>query len=283
MTFTLAPEAIATGYRLAAHETIGSTNADAMERLRGGESGPLWVVSAHQSQGRGRRGSAWSTEPGNLAASLALTTKAEPGTLATLGFVAGVALVAALERVAGSAAGMAGALPRALFPSGRGQAGQGFTLKWPNDVLADGAKLAGILLEMESIGQGRAIVIGLGVNVAHGPEGLPYPAASLRGLGFDVSAVDLFGALSAEWVRVFRLWDEGRGFAAIRDLWLAHASGLGGAVSVRSGQHEVSGRFETIDQHGLLVIRTAEGVLRTISAGEVYFGSAATARRETVA
>jgi BirA family biotin operon repressor/biotin-[acetyl-CoA-carboxylase] ligase len=268
MTFTLAPEALATGYRLVAHETIGSTNADAMVRLRAGEPGPLWVVSAHQSQGKGRRGSSWSTEPGNLAASLALTTKAEPGTLATLGFVAGVALVRALERVADHT--------RVPVPPR-------VELKWPNDVLADGAKLAGILLEMESIGQARAIVVGIGVNVAHGPEGLPYPTASLRGIGYPVSAMDLFGALSAEWVQVFRFWDEGRGFAAIRDLWLARASGLGGAVSVRSGQHVVSGRFETIDQHGLLVVRTAEGVLRTISAGEVYFGSAATARREAVA
>jgi BirA family biotin operon repressor/biotin-[acetyl-CoA-carboxylase] ligase len=126
-------------------------------------------------------------------------------------------------------------------------------------------------------------VVGIGVNVTHAPEGLPYPAASLDRLGAEVTAAGLFAALSAEWVRTFALWDEGRGFVTIRDLWLARAAGIGGAVSIRSGLTLTSGTFETIDQHGQLVLRTGEGALRTISAGDVHFGLAASARREAAA
>ncbi len=263
MAFALAPEALDAGFRLIAHDTVGSTSTDALERLRCGERGPLWVVSSHQTQGRGRRGSSWRTELGNLAASLALNTDADPAGIATLGFVAGVALAQALERCC--------------------QAGGAFRLKWPNDMLADGAKLAGILLETESLPSTRAVVIGIGVNVLHAPEGLPYPTASLRSLGHSVTAEGLFAALSAEWVRSVQLWDQGRGFGSIRELWLARASGLGGPVAIRSGSSVISGTFQTIDQHGQLVLRTEEGAVRTISAGEVYFGSAASARREAVA
>ncbi len=306
MDFALAPQAAAAGYGLVAHETIGSTNTDAMDRLRAGEPGPFWVVSRRQSSGRGRRGSGWQSEPGNLAASLALTTRAEPATVATLGFVAGVALVRALDRCFGvSKPG-----PGTLSPAGRGQGegeqssperpgpphpnplpsgerdrveGARLQLKWPNDVLADGAKLGGILLESETVRGSRGVVVGIGVNVTHAPEGLPYPAASLDRLGAEVTAAELFAALSAEWVRTFALWDEGRGFVTIRDLWLARAAGIGGAVSIRSGLTLTSGTFETIDQHGQLVLRTGEGALRTISAGDVHFGLAASARREAAA
>jgi BirA family biotin operon repressor/biotin-[acetyl-CoA-carboxylase] ligase len=268
MSFALAPDAIAAGYGLAAHGTIGSTSTEAMERLRAGEPGPLWIVSAHQTQGRGRRGSAWQTEPGNLAASLGLITQADSATIATLGFVAGVALVGALERVC---------------PSANGQDASRFRLKWPNDVLADGAKLAGILLETESLGQARAVVIGIGVNVVHAPEGLPYPAESLGAFALTVTAEDVFAALSYEWVRALRLWDEGRGFGAIRDLWLARAAGVGGPISVRSAAGVVAGTFQTIDGRGQLVLRTEIGEVRTITAGEVHFDSAATARQEAAA
>jgi BirA family biotin operon repressor/biotin-[acetyl-CoA-carboxylase] ligase len=296
MDFALASEAAAAGYSLVAHDTIGSTNTDALERLRGGEAGPLWVVSRRQSDGRGRRGSAWQSEAGNLAASLALITRAEPAMVATLGFVAGVALVRALDRCCAS---FEAGLRPALQDEGGGSFQQGphaevrasaslearttFHLKWPNDVLADGAKLAGILLESEIVAGSRAVVIGIGVNVTHAPEGLAYPAASLQELGVEVTAADLFASLSAEWLQAFALWDEGRGFVAVRDLWLARAAGIGRAVSVRSGPTLTSGTFDTIDEHGRLVLRTGEGAVRTVSAGEVHFGSAASARQEAAA
>ena len=263
MGFNLPPEASKAGYGLVTHETIGSTSSDAMERLRAGEPGPVWVVSSHQTQGRGRRGSAWQTEPGNLAASLGLHMSADPAAIATLGFVAGLALVRALDKSCGS--------------------GVAFRLKWPNDVLANGAKLAGILLETETTGQARAVVIGIGVNVLHAPEGLAYPTASLAGLGLPVRADELFSRLATEWVSCLGTWDQGRGFSAVRSSWLEHAAGLGEPASVRSGAHLTTGTIETIDQRGQLVLRSGAGGLQTISAGEVYFGTASTVRGEKVA
>ncbi len=105
----------------------------------------------------------------------------------------------------------------------------------------------------------------------------------MRSLGFGATAADLFAGLSAAWVDAVAVWDEGRGFGTIRDLWLARAAGLGGPVSVRTGATVLTGIFQNIDRQGQLVVETSVGEIRTISAGDVYFGSAATARREAVA
>ena len=102
-----------------------------------------------------------------------------------------------------------------------------FELKWPNDVLASGAKLAGILLELAMLDGGRfAVAVGIGVNVVAYPEDLPYPATSLQALGATCDAETLFLALSDAWSENARLWDEGRGLAAVRRRWLARAAGL---------------------------------------------------------
>lgn len=266
MAFHLSPEAVRGGYGLVGYETVASTNADALDRLRAGGRDPLWVVSRHQSEGRGRRGNSWQSPPGNLAASLALRLDLPPAVVATLGFVAGVALVRALERVC--------PLPGGATP---------FRLKWPNDVLADDAKLAGILLETEIVGRARAVVIGIGVNVAHAPGHLPYRTESLAGLGLSVSAEDLFAALSAEWVDAFARWEEGRGFGATREAWLARAAGLGGPATVRMRAADLAGRFEALDEQGQLLLRLPDGTLRPVSAGEVHFGAGASSRAEIAA
>jgi BirA family biotin operon repressor/biotin-[acetyl-CoA-carboxylase] ligase len=272
MAFALGREAVAAGYRLAAFDEIGSTNAEALARARAGDEGRLWVVSDRQTAGRGRRGSRWSTERGNLAASLLAVVSADASIAATLGFVAGIALDAALRRAAPE-------VVASIALDGAAGAGGRLALKWPNDVLLDGAKLAGILLEAERTPDGRmAVVVGIGVNVRHAPADLPYPAASLAGLGSAATAETLFEALSDGWCAAAAAWDEGRGFAAVRTQWLARASGLGGAVAVRLGGEVARGVFETIDEAGRLVVRTDDGGRRAISAGEVHFGAAATAR-----
>jgi BirA family biotin operon repressor/biotin-[acetyl-CoA-carboxylase] ligase len=261
MAFALAPEAIAAGYRLVSFETIGSTNEEAAARGRAGDEGPLWIVSPHQSGGRGRRGGSWQTPSGNLAASLLLSIDVPPVAAATLGFVAGLALAQALDRCV---------LADQAAPSP-------FQLKWPNDVVVDGAKLSGILLETEQRADlSRFLVIGIGVNTAHAPEGLPYPAVSLATLGHHVSTEALFAALSAEWVEVMDLWADGCGFPAIRNLWLRRAAGLGRAIVVRTGQATLRGTFETLDEMGQLVVRLDDGSRRQVTAGDVYFGTAAT-------
>jgi BirA family biotin operon repressor/biotin-[acetyl-CoA-carboxylase] ligase len=273
MQFALGPKAIAAGYRLDARETIGSTNAEALARARAGEAGRFWVATANQSAGRGRRGRPWATPPGNLAATVLTIVKADTMLGATLGFVAGLALDESLRRVA---PGLALATALDAVEAGHGQQDR-LRLKWPNDVLLDGKKLAGILLEAEPLAGGRlAVAAGIGVNVVSAPEGLPFPATALAALGIPVDAPGVFEALSDAWAGLERIWDGGRGFATIRDLWLDRAAGVGEAVAVKAGGEVRTGVFETIDRDGRLVIRADDGSRRLISAGEVHFGTVAT-------
>ena len=271
MTFALGPIATAAGYGLAEFETVGSTNDEAMARARAGETGPLWVVARSQSGGRGRRGRVWSSPPGNLYTSLMIRVAVPPALAATLGFVAGLALDRAVNTVADH---VRIGLDGAGAPHGTGRV----ALKWPNDVVADGAKIAGIGLESEALPDGgHALVVGIGVNVAAAPDGLPYPATSLAALKLDTTPEQLFVGLSEAWVDIHRIWRNGQGMAEIRRMWLARAAGLGSPVAVNLGSRVVRGIFETIDDDGRLVIRLDDGSATMIAAGDVHFGGVASA------
>ncbi|MBN9039912.1 MAG: biotin--[acetyl-CoA-carboxylase] ligase [Rhizobiales bacterium 62-47] len=266
MALTLGPRARAAGYGLTAFDRIGSTNAEALTAARAGERGPRWFVTTEQTAGRGRRQRAWVAPRGNLASSILEVLEVAPSVAATLGFAAGLALEQALRTVS-------------LEASVRSGKAVDYTLKWPNDVLANKQKLAGILLEAEAIKDGRlAVVVGIGTNVIAAPEGTPYPATSLRALGVDVSAEDLFSALSDSWAELSGIWNNGRDFAEIRKLWLARAAALGEPVSIQTGSSTVTGTFESIDETGCMVIVTSAGKRETIAAGDVYFGSVASVR-----
>jgi len=266
MRFSLAPQAEAAGYRLLAFDVVeGSTNTDAMERARAGAEANLWVVTAHQRGGRGRRGRSWEGPRGNLAASLLVEPRCEPGMTATIGFVAGAALHEAVRICAPHLA-------------------DGLRVKWPNDLLINGGKASGMLLESEVLPRGRrVVVIGMGVNVAAAPEGAPYAVASLQQAGAHVNAASLFEALSAIWLEYFALWDNARGMARIRDAWLARAHGVGGPVAIQFGDEVIRGVFETIDAAGQLVVRLPTGEARTITAGDVHFGDVGSFRGEAAA
>ncbi|MGE0280109.1 MAG: biotin--[acetyl-CoA-carboxylase] ligase [Rhizobiaceae bacterium] len=269
--FLLAPTALAAGYRLEAHASVGSTNALGLDRAREGDAGNLWIVSKKQESGRGRRGRVWETPEGNLAATLLVVLKDRFSAAATLGFVAGLALSEALDAVA------PGKIVR-VAPDGGGAGRNRFELKWPNDVLAEGAKLAGILLESSMLPNGQmAVAIGIGVNVVSHPADTPYPATSLNGLGASCDAEGLFLALSDAWVDLARLWNDGQGLGPIRRRWLSRAAGLGGEVAVRVDGEVSRGIFETIDEECRFVIRQAGGRQVTISAGDVHFGAVASA------
>jgi len=262
MAFSLGPRANSAGYRLAAFDRIGSTNAEAMARARDGERGPMWFVTSEQTAGRGRRHRPWIAPRGNLASSILEVVDVPPAVAATLGFAAGVALEAALQA--------------SLRSAGSDQ--MKFSLKWPNDVLAGRQKLAGILLEAEAVAGDRlAVVVGIGTNVVTAPEGTPTPATSLAALGVHIGAEELFATLSDAWAEFRGTWDNGRGFDEIRRLWLARAAGLGEPVAIQAGGSTVEGTFDTIDDTGCLIVRTADGKRVPISAGDVYFGSAASA------
>jgi BirA family biotin operon repressor/biotin-[acetyl-CoA-carboxylase] ligase len=267
MPFALGPQAVSAGYRLAAFDQIGSTNAEAMARARDGEYGPMWFVTSEQTAGRGRRHRPWVAPRGNLAGSILEVIDVSPAVAATLGFAAGLALETALQKVSVEAS---------LRSAGSDH--MNYRLKWPNDVLAGGQKLAGILLEAEAVAGNRlAVVVGIGTNVVAAPEGTPSPATSLAALGVHIGAEELFTALSDAWAQFRGIWDNGRGFGQIRRLWLERAHGLGAPVAIQTGGATVEGIFDTIDEQGCLVVRKADGQRIPISAGDVYFGSAASA------
>lgn len=255
MAFALGPRAAQAGYRLVGYDTIGSTNSEALQRSRAGERGPLWIAALAQTEGRGRRGRDWTTEQGNLAASLLIAVNVPLTVAATLGFVAGLALRRAIENCT---------------------QGLSIALKWPNDILASDRKLAGILLESETIDGQAAVVIGMGVNVVSAPPDLPLPAVSLAALDQVAGAEHVFAELSDAWVEFYALWDNGRGLAAIRSQWLARAAGLNKEISVRTGDTILQGIFRTLDEQGRLILQTADGAQVPVTAGDVYFGQAAT-------
>ena len=232
--------------RVIAHDTTGSTNADALERARAGERGPLWITAKRQTAGRGRRGRTWVSEPGNLYATLLLTGAAPPERAAELSFVAALAVYDAVgSRIPGLARRLA--------------------LKWPNDCLIDGCKFAGILIE----GEGPALAIGIGVNCGHHPSGTAFPATDLAAAGVRASPEGVFEALGPAMIGRIVQWNRGAGFAVIRDEWLRRAFGIGKIIRVAMPEEEREGRFETIDDTGRLVLRRADGTTETVTAGDV--------------
>jgi BirA family transcriptional regulator, biotin operon repressor / biotin---[acetyl-CoA-carboxylase] ligase len=271
--FALGPNAVLSGYRLNAYDSVGSTNAEAVLAAAQGDPGHLWFAARQQTAGRGRRGRVWESPSGNLAATLLIVPKVQPAVLATLGFVAGVSLRQALQAL----------LPRDMVRTaidGAGEEGRSrFSLKWPNDLLADGAKLAGILLESIRTQDGRqAVAIGFGVNVVAAPTDVPYPATCLAALGSVATAEDVFRALSDAWVDSFDLWDSGLGLDAVLERWRQGAAGIGAPIAVSQDGVVIRGIFETVDSSGRLVVRSDDHRRTVITAGDVHFGATASAR-----
>jgi BirA family transcriptional regulator, biotin operon repressor / biotin---[acetyl-CoA-carboxylase] ligase len=255
----LSPETESAGYRLLSLEATGSTNDDALQAARSGDPGQLWITAAEQLAGRGRHGRQWSSPPGNLYASLLLIDPCDVASAPQLGFVAGLALHEAVEAVTGLGA------PR-------------LALKWPNDLLLDGAKVSGLLLEghrLQPDGQ-LAIVIGFGVNVAFAPSGTPYPATSLQSADPTVTRNKVFQALSDAFAKTFWAWRSSARmnlsdpFGSIRRLWLERAAGVGQEVTLRLPSGEKQGVFDGLDRFGRLQLKTAAG-MELIDAGDLYF------------
>jgi BirA family transcriptional regulator, biotin operon repressor / biotin---[acetyl-CoA-carboxylase] ligase len=248
----LDPGAAAAGFRLVAHESLDSTNAEALRHAleHRGETSPLWIAAREQTAGRGRRGNTWISPAGNLYATLLLKDPASPRHAPELSFVSALAVHDAI-------------LGRA--PELRGKV----TLKWPNDVLCGGAKLAGILIESQKLGTGLALAVGIGVNCLHHPSPTSYPSTDLAAFGLQVSAGDLFSALSETMMLRLDLW-RGEGFSAIRADWLKRASGVGEEIQARLPGRTLVGRFEALDENGCLLLRLADGSLETIVAGDVF-------------
>jgi BirA family biotin operon repressor/biotin-[acetyl-CoA-carboxylase] ligase len=232
-------------------DEIDSTVLEARRRAERGDYGPVWLIARRQTAGRGRRGRAWSSLDGNLLATYLFTTERPPGEIALLGFAAGVAIAETIEASAG-----------------RSCAG----LKWPNDVLIDGAKIAGILIDSGAVSSGgHWVALAFGVNLAAAPEGLDQPTTSLRNLlPPDVAAPEPLAFL-ARLRPALEGWaarTSGEGFGPLRQAWLARAQGLGREIRVTQGETSLQGRMLGISEAGELELEV-DGARRSIAAGDV--------------
>lgn len=237
------------GYALSRHDELDSTSSEARRVAEAGEQGPLWIMAQRQTAGRGRRGRVWQTLNGNLATTLLLRPKAASEAVGQLSFAAALA-------VADTAAHFA---PQAAI-----------TVKWPNDVLAEKRKLAGILLESGQDATGAWLTVGIGINLASAPQGMEFPAIAIADLGVTPPSPD--EALSLLAVR-FAHWYDGwmsGGFETLRTAWLARAGGLGFPIHARLPHETRHGLFEGIDSNGALLLNE-QGRISAISAGEVFF------------
>jgi BirA family biotin operon repressor/biotin-[acetyl-CoA-carboxylase] ligase len=238
---------------VAFYDTIGSTNAEALTRAQSGELGPLIIVADRQSAGRGRRGRPWISEPGNLYATLLILDPAPAVATPQICFVAALALH---DAVLDTCSGLA---PTRL------------KLKWPNDLLLDGAKVSGILVEGTALSGNRiATAIGFGVNCRHHPQDTQFPANDFVSAGFVLSPLSLLERLVERWSSRIKEWSRGEGFAAIRSAWMLRAAGIGKSIEVRLLDRNVSGTFEAIDEQGALVLQKYDGEHEAISAGDVF-------------
>lgn len=227
---------------------VDSTNAEAMRRAQAGETGPLWITAESQTGGKGRSGRSWTSLPGNLQASLLLTLALPQPAAYQLSLVAGIAVFDAIT-----------ALMRPP-PSG-------LRLKWPNDLLIDGIKAGGILIESSIGPAGLSAVVGIGVNVASRPV-VDRPTTSLADHGMAPETQDLLDEIARAMAAWLAVWDDGRGFAAVRDAWLERAHPLGERMSVHAGSENVTGSFKGLDADGALLIEVV-GTVRRFTFGDV--------------
>jgi BirA family transcriptional regulator, biotin operon repressor / biotin---[acetyl-CoA-carboxylase] ligase len=241
------------GYVLRAFDRVESTNDEARRLAERGADPGVVVVAGEQVKGRGRHGRLWHSPPGNLYASLLLRPECTIAEAAQLSLVASLALAEALVTL--------------------GPPDADVRVKWPNDVLVRGAKVAGLLLESAAGADERVawLVIGSGVNIASAPEGTRYPATALCYQGFPpVTPLDVLERYLAALDAWLSRWRAG-GFAAVRPAWLALGSGVGERVRLRLGREELAGRFLDVTEQGALLVAQEGNRRRQITAGELLF------------
>ena len=239
------------GYGRRVLAQVDSTNLEAA-RVLPELAGPEWICALRQTAARGRRGRPWANPEGNFAATLVMRPTETPDVIALRSFVASLALYDAFAELTG--------------------AGVAFSLKWPNDVLLNGGKVAGILLESLP---GGGLAIGIGINLIAAPgtaevePGAVAPVSLLSETGVRVTQEAMLDALASAYARREEAFVT-YGFAAIRDGWLAHAARLGDVITARTTNDSHTGTFETVDGQGRLVLNTAQGRM-TIAAADVFF------------
>ncbi len=230
-------------------DEVGSTNDEGRRlALEGAPHGSL-ITATRQTAGRGRRGRHWESLAGNLHLSLILRPEVPLSQAAELGFVAALAIVEALSR---------------LLPNQR------FSCKWPNDVLMDGKKLAGLLLETDGERRPAFIILGVGINVTHPPHEARYPATALVEAGYGERAENVLELFREAFFARYALW-EAQGFAPIRETWLSRAHKIGEPMRIDLGQEIVEGKFAGLDGEGALLLTTLLETRRILT-GDVLWG-----------
>ncbi|HRK24323.1 MAG TPA: biotin--[acetyl-CoA-carboxylase] ligase [Beijerinckiaceae bacterium] len=244
------------GYSLVSLQSVDSTNRLALDLAQQAGADRTWVVSEEQRAGRGRQGRTWASPPGNFYGSLLLVAPCPTRDLPKLGFVAGVALADTVRSL-----------------SLRGPV----HLKWPNDLMAGNAKLAGMLLEGRAMADGRmAIAIGIGLNIANAPPVSGRQTTSLGELGVHADRREVFRGLSDRVAERLDQFAGGTGFALIRDAWTERTLPLGTAISVQLASGLRGGRFAGIDASGQLLLDTAAGRI-AVEAGDVLLNASESA------
>jgi BirA family transcriptional regulator, biotin operon repressor / biotin---[acetyl-CoA-carboxylase] ligase len=234
-------------------DAIDSTNEEARRRFKAGEIGPLWVAARRQTAGRGRRGRNWADLDGNLYCSGMYSLKCSPGEAAQLSFAAAIAAAEVCQSAL---------------------SGHTVKVKWPNDVLIDGQKVCGILLESaDAPGQVVQLVVGIGINLVAAPDIPDRPAISLAALGATVDVDSALERLTGRFEHWRSVWAR-EGFTPIRDAWLSRAHGVGQRCLVRLETETLEGVFTDLAPDGSLKLELAGGQSRLISAGDVFFPGA---------
>jgi BirA family transcriptional regulator, biotin operon repressor / biotin---[acetyl-CoA-carboxylase] ligase len=230
-------------------DRVDSTNSEAMRRSVAGERGPLWIAASSQHAGRGRAGRSWQSPPGNLDASLLFAPAAHPTAIPQLALVAGIAVHAAIESVAGPL--------------------RGLRLKWPNDALVGTAKVAGILAE--SIGDAREsrVVLGIGINLAVAPQIEDRAVTHLGEHGPVPMPETMLAALRGTMAQWLGVWDDGRGIADIRSAWLERAGPAGEPMAINAGNGRSEGLFAGLAADGALLLAMPDGSHRRFAFGDV--------------
>lgn len=239
------------------YPTIDSTNLEAHRLFATGERGPLFLLADEQTAGKGRLDRNWASLRGNCYSTLVLPLASEISIVPQVGFVVALAVAEVLRSLAIQS-----------------------HLKWPNDVLARGAKISGILCEVLAQTP-LTIAIGCGINVAHAPTGLAYPATCLNAEGANTTRDDVFDLYKQALTHELALWNEGENFAAIRKRWASLAIGIGETISFISGTEHLTGTFETITEQGAVVLKPALGPPYILHAGDMHIPSLAKLRNET--
>lgn len=250
-------------YNLLMFNELGSTNIEAAKLASSAPIGNFVIWAKSQFAGKGRAGRQWESKEGNLYMSILLQSDAPIEDQAQVSFVASLSVADAISSLMHN--------PKAQVNK---SSSVDVRLKWPNDVMVNDKKIAGILLESVKVGDKNYLIIGIGVNLDNHPDILDKPTSSLKLLDIAyISVEQILNLIMSSFEKYYNLWHEGYGFAKIRELWLAKAYKFKDTITVSDGKQRISGLFEDLDMAGSIMLRLTSGQICTLYSCEIFFGN----------